>query len=44
VNTVALDSRQISASEEEFLATNKSLTEKIFAGKGAEKISFEDFL
>jgi len=51
VNTVKFDGRTISATEEEFLETNKQLVEKIFlekAGKSghghANKICFDDFL
>lgn len=41
VNTVAIDARQISASEEQFSATNKGLVDNIFQTK--KQISFEDF-
>ena len=36
-----LDSRHVRAKEDDFLATNKAMTDKIFSGK--EWITIEDF-
>jgi hypothetical protein len=42
VDTVKIDARQISASEEEFKATNKGLVDNIFKDK--KQINYDDFI